>query len=621
MNITERRRRTTLLLPVALLIFIWALWQPRDVLAQWATNGNNINNTNTGSVGIGTSDPSLQGSVNSKLTIVQTDGQTAFSFGNTGGVPRFALNGNADGSWTFYDFAGGSWLPGLTQKLGNIGIGTSSPGALLEINKSQNAGTTIIMDNAYTAAGNSAYSGVYIKQAGANRFFFGSVNNGNTAQNGGPGAVQLWNFVNGPMLFATNSVERMRIDGAGNLGIGIQSPMFRTHIVGGAGAPSTSGVGSGTLLIGDTTQAQTGSLLLGYVSGTSGYSWMQSYGGLPLQINPLGNNTLINTVAGSVGVGTSTPAYKLDVAGQIRSTSGFVFPDGTVQTTAATGGGGGSSQWITTGANIYYNTGSIGIGTSSPGAKLDIISSGNSRVLAGDGCTAAPGTYGGIGLGINSFNNCQNYALLSNGVELYVNAPSTSGNIHFRTGNNGNAGTDYMTVVGSTGNVGIGTSSPQAKLDVQGNVSVTGNVTATGNIAAKYQDVAEWVPSSQKLSAGTVVILDPEKSNQVIASTEAYDTRVAGVISDSPGVILGEGGEGKLKVATTGRVRVRVDATNAPIKIGDLLVTSDEEGVAMKSVPMEINGRKIHAPGTIIGKALEPLEKGKGEILVLLSLQ
>jgi hypothetical protein len=50
-------------------------------------------------------------------------------------------------------------------------------------------------------------------------------------------------------------------------------------------------------------------------------------------------------------------------------------------------------------------------------------------------------------------------------------------------------------------------------------------------------------------------------------------------------------------------------------------VTSDVEGVAMRSEPVEIGGRKMHAPGTIIGKALEPLASGTGEILVLLSLQ
>jgi len=36
---------------------------------------------------------------------------------------------------------------------------------------------------------------------------------------------------------------------------------------------------------------------------------------------------------------------------------------------------------------------------------------------------------------------------------------------------------------------------------------------------------------------------------------------------------------------------------------------------------MKIGGARIHRPGTLIGKALEPLDKGTGEILVLLSLQ
>ena len=183
-----------------------------------------------------------------------------------------------------------------------------------------------------------------------------------------------------------------------------------------------------------------------------------------------------------------------------------------------------------------------------------------------------------------------------------------------------NSSSTSLLFVRDDGNVGIGTSSPAKKLDVAGDINASGTITG-GNIVAKYQDVAEWVPAARALPAGTVVTLDVTTTNQVVASSKAYDTRVAGVVSSQPGVVLGERGENKVLVATTGRVRIKVEATNGPIQIGDLLVTSDKEGVAMKSLAVDVGGIMIHRPGTIIGKALEPLEKGTGEILVLLSLQ
>jgi hypothetical protein len=172
------------------------------------------------------------------------------------------------------------------------------------------------------------------------------------------------------------------------------------------------------------------------------------------------------------------------------------------------------------------------------------------------------------------------------------------------------------------GAVGIGTTTPAAgkMLHVVGNAQFDGTVTGT-NIRAKYQDVAEWVPSSEDLTPGMVVVLDRRTGNTVRASTAAYDTAVAGVVSAAPGVILGEESATKEQVATTGRVRVRVDASRGAIEIGDLLVTSDIPGTAMKSMPIEIGGVAIHRPGTIVGKALEAQKSGEAEILVLLSLQ
>jgi hypothetical protein len=62
---------------------------------------------------------------------------------------------------------------------------------------------------------------------------------------------------------------------------------------------------------------------------------------------------------------------------------------------------------------------------------------------------------------------------------------------------------------------------------------------------------------------------------------------------------------------------VKVDASKGPIHIGDLLVTSDIPGVAMKSEAVNLGGVQFHRPGTLIGKALEPLEKGRARFGVV----
>jgi hypothetical protein len=194
------------------------------------------------------------------------------------------------------------------------------------------------------------------------------------------------------------------------------------------------------------------------------------------------------------------------------------------------------------------------------------------------------------------------------------------------------------------GNVGIGTSSPSAKTHINNTANqpglridasagtnaleiyntqggqnmifrverATGNVYADGNFTGGGADVAERIDVTEAVEPGDVVEIDPNNPGKFRKAREALSTRVAGVISTAPGVVLGnksaEHNDARPILALAGRVPVKVTAKYGAIAVGDLLVSSPIPGYAMKCP------EKSQCIGAVIGKALEPLAEGVGVI-------
>lgn len=115
------------------------------------------------------------------------------------------------------------------------------------------------------------------------------------------------------------------------------------------------------------------------------------------------------------------------------------------------------------------------------------------------------------------------------------------------------------------------------------------------------------------------MVLDDD--GNVRSSTTAYDKRVAGVVSGAgscrPGIILNRQADRgwRRPLALVGKVFCKVDATNEPVSVGDLLTTSATPGHAMKAAD------PLQAFGAVLGKALRPLKDGCSLIPILVALQ
>ena len=521
----------------------------------WAANGNNIYNTNSGSVGIGTSSPiweldvaNLTAGDGAEIGVRANDAGGAFAaysstlpapFGHYAGrVSLFAgletpgLDLRADGvasDMRFY--TGGPWPFNERMRLtkdGYLGIGTTSPELKLSVEAGGISINSLLDDGA------------------------GWWNNGlvftNKCNGMGPWThAAIWadgvsNF-NGELVFGVDGDDKnnmwsltdpqiqevMRINKSGNVGIGTKYPGHRLHV------SNTDAKSGGTVRF---SNDQGTNLDIGVSGSNAGW--------------PVGNDNpyiftenkdlVILTGTGLVGIGTAAPQGGLHVSGQ-----------------------------GTNGIALFERSGKI--------LTLNPNYGGNNQFAH---ITTAAGSDMGLKLGVN---------------EQTVLTMTTAGNVGVGTSNPG----EELTVRGNLLIESKSTGAPVLEL-------------GEGLDYAEGFDVS----AKDEINTGSVLIIDADNPGKLALSNKSYDTKVAGIVAGGKGLGSGVrlgAGQFDYDVALAGRVYCKVDATEEAIQAGDLLTTSTTPGYAMKAADyMRAQGAIL---GKAM-ESLEKGQKGQILVLVTL---
>jgi len=507
---------------------------------------------------------------------------------------------------------------------GSIGIGTANPTAKIEISGAGGnymkftTPTALSTDTIYTMFNSRATFG-----------YDGTVQ----------GVLISDNATSKPIVFQTGAtaIERMRITPTGSVVI--------------AGLNTAGGVmytdGSGTLL---TSSAGTSGLCL--TSGGSGApSWVSCSTAAGNQfttgngaIYPL-NSTSDLLVGGQASASAKFAFLNVNSGTPIASVSAgvtgaaYLTADGKLATTAR--------QTLTlgdanTGNLILSQGGSIGIGTTTPTAKIEISGAGgNYMKFTTTGALSTDTIY-------TMFNNRATFGYDGTVQGVLISDNATNKPIAFQTG----ATALERMRISNTGLVGIGTNNPGNLLDVSGstpstasamirntsssagivglaiklssttldnssrfvnfldlNGTIIGKIQASGptsvNYATNGTDFAEYFNkenATDTFHTGDLVVTGNTKQSAVLA-TKSYDSKLLGIVSAHPGFTGGKEGPDRIIVALTGQVPVNIDPSSSPIQPGDPLTSSaSNPGMAIKAVQA----------GAIVAKAQEAWTPGSG---------
>lgn len=496
-----------------------------------------------------------------------TPNGNTLTFAATGG-------GGGDGFWTL---AGA----GLSYGGGNVGVGTASPAALLEVSG---------------ANGNAL---IHATAPRPNLVFRDTAAGGGRSTLGG---------LDGGLLFTTDSFQSgaratafMTFDNVGRLGIGTTSPASAIHVV---------GVEDALRLAGPRPQltfedASTG--LSSRIQGEAGGLVLRTQGAVAGS-NPEGFLALTGT--GRVGIGAPAPASRLEVAGgfdgHFSANLTLSGPQPTQlwsqDTGFATGQSPGSRHWAAHLApngsfGLYHRRVSVDFPVSTDSGwepRLSLDPASGDLTLSGR---------------LSRLDTAPAFAAAVRSADFLFGHPS-------RRGEPGRALVDWSDGAGTRA-LAINWADDWPETWIGGAITQVKALRITGGA-----DLSEpFAMSSPGVRPGAVVVIDERNPGKLRLSTSAYDRKVAGVVSGANGIQPGismiqedalEAGE---NVALSGRVHVKANRTAGDIEPGDLLTTSGVPGEAMKAADHP------RAQGAILGKAMTRLDEATGTVLVLVTLQ
>ncbi len=498
-----------------------------------ANNGyhHNVLRFLDGNIGIGTSTPVYGLTVYKGVSgFPQTSGGTAstgvlrLAPSSLGSSMDFGVDSASPGSST-----GTGWIQmrhanslssnyalALNPNGGNVGIGTTSPTQKLEIYSTANA--MLMLNNPSTAAdGVGSTIGFYNK----NTDFMGAIE---VKYNGGTAST------NRDMLFynaGNSSTAKMVLSGSGNLGIGTTTPWAQLSV-------NPNGISGPAFAIGSSTKTDFIVDKDGFVGVGVSDPWVK------MTLGGVGANDNAFQIRPSTTYGTEG----LISFGYASSNANFYMDDAS----------GNTDVYVNTNGVSYFNGGNVGIGTTSPYAKLSVADgtgtlafqnvSQTNLLVTGTNATmilnSNSGSFPGIVLqnsGVVKTN------LFGDGTDTYLHG---TGALRLNAGAIG--GTEDVTIL-SGGNVGIGTTTPGQKLSVAGDI--LGN-----NIINSYftstSTVATSTISTGGLAVGTSQFVVQQNSGRVGIGTATPATQFH---------MSGTSNQARFQ-ATNGNIAVNITADN-----------------------------------------------------------